>query len=838
MNKFFLLTALTFLLVSCAEQDQANPRERELITDNWSFFLGDNPDGKEPEYNASTWRVLDLPHDWAIEGDFSESNPSGCGGGALPGGVGWYRKTIELTDEDLEKHLYIDFDGIYMNARVYFNGHRVASRPYGYISFRCEVTKYAHEGENLLAVRVDNSDQPNSRWYSGCGIYRNVYLIKTSNIFVDHWGTYVTTPMVNAQKANVKIQTTVRNKNKYDVNTRVRQIIRDPKGREVANVRAAVVVPYDSITVVEQEVRLTNPMLWSLETPQQYTLETRIYKDGELFDVYTTRFGIRSFYFDAEQGFILNDKHVKINGVCMHHDLGCLGSAINRRAIERQLEKLQAMGCNGIRCSHNPPSPELLELCDSMGFIVMDEAFDMWRKKKTEQDYARFFSQWHERDLTDLVVRDRNHPSIFIWSIGNEVLEQWSDDEATQDFDIQQANLILNKKRDESTLARGDSLSENSLLCKHLCDIVHSLDPTRPITSGNNEPSPSNHLFKADALDLIGFNYHNDYFDDVPQNFPGKPFIVTESVSALMTRGYYRMPSDVEFIWPERWDKPHTDPSFSCSSYDHCHAPWGNNHEETWLKIKYAKNICGQFIWTGFDYIGEPTPYWWPARSSYFGLIDLAGFEKDIYYMYQSEWTDKTVLHLFPHWNWKMGEVVDVWCYYNNADEVELFVNGESAGVERKDSTHFHVQWRVQFVPGEIHAVSRKKGKVVAEETIATAGHATHIRLTPDRQRIKADGKDLSFITVEVLDQKGHLCPFAENDIHFEIEGTAKIVGVDNGSPISLERFKDDHRKAFYGKCLVVVQSDGHTGNARLTATTDGLEGDDTTINCIDPVIY
>lgn len=825
------IIAASLLAFSACEEVQS-PRVHYKFTKDWKFTLGDSAQCLESGYNDASWRTLDLPHDWAIEGDFSESNPSGTGGGALPGGIAWYRKTYVMTPEDRGKHVYITFDGVYMNSTVYVNGKELGHRPYGYISFRYDMTPLLKEGENIISVRVDNSKQPNSRWYSGCGIYRNVWITKTNNLAVDNWGTFVTTPLVNNAKADVKVQTRVLNLNNYPTNVKIVSTIFDTKGKKLESTYTDMQVEPEDTFIVDQQMRLANPHLWSIENPYRYTMLTEVYEDNHLQDVYSTRFGVRSFYFDAEEGFILNDKSVKINGVCQHHDLGCLGSALNVRALERQLQILQEMGCNGIRCSHNPPAPELLELCDSMGFIVMDETFDMWRKRKTTYDYSLYFNEWHERDLTDLVLRDRNHPSIFMWSIGNEVLEQWTDANADT-LDIAAANLLLNMKREASSLANDSTLSVNSLLTQKLCNMIHDLDPTRPVTSGNNEPDPNNHLFRAGTLDIIGFNYHDDWFDGVPKNFPGKPFIVTESVSALMTRGYYKMPSDVEFLCPERWDKPYHDPSFSCSSYDNCHAPWGSRHEGTWGHVKYKKFISGQYIWTGFDYIGEPTPYGWPARSSYFGIIDLAGFPKDIYYMYQSEWTNKDVLHLFPHWNWKDGEEVDMWCYYNNADEVELFVNGESQGVQYKDSLVFHTMWRVKYHPGEVTVISRKDGKDIGKKTIMTAGRPAQIRMTADRNRIKADGEDLSFVTVEVLDRDGNLCPKAENNISFEIEGMGFIAGVDNGSPISLERFKDNHRKAFYGKCLVVVQSNGQAGNVRVRAVSEGLESGEVFINCL-----
>lgn len=546
-------------------------------------------------------------------------------------------------------------------------------------------------------------------------------------------------------------------------------------------------------------------------------------KGGQCVDRYVTPVGIRTFSFDATKGFVLNGKPTKINGVCMHHDLGCLGAAVNVRAMERQLQMLKEMGCNGIRCSHNPPAPEWLDLCDRMGFIVMDEAFDMWRKKKTAYDYSLYFNEWHERDLHDFILRDRNHPSVFMWSIGNEVLEQWSDAQADT-LSLEEANLILNFGHSADMLAKEGEVSVNSLLTKKLADFVKALDPTRPVTAGCNEPNPANHLFRSEALDIIGYNYHNVNIPDVPRNFPGKPFIITESNSALMTRGYYRMPSDEMFIWPERWDKPFYDATFACSSYDNCHAPWGNTHEENLLLTKKNDFISGQYVWTGFDYIGEPTPYGWPARSSYFGIIDLAGFPKDVYYLYQSEWSNKQVLHLFPHWNWTAGQDVDMWCYYNQADEVELFVNGKSQGVKAKDENHLHIVWRVKYEPGSVKVVARKDGKVVGEKEIRTAGEPKKIRLTPDRNTLNADGKDLSFVTVEIVDAEGNLCPLADNLVHFEVEGNLFIAGVDNGSQTSMERFKDNKRKAFNGKCLVVLQNNGKTGAARLKAVAEGLE--------------
>ena len=824
LTQTVIMGVCCMLFLGACSSLSSESRERLSFNDGWLFSLADDSLAARPEFVDSGWRKLNLPHDWAIEGDFSQDNPSGTGGGALPGGVGWYRKTFVAENKDKGKHFRIEFDGVYMNSEVFINGTCLGKRPYGYISFSYDLTPYLKWGEkNVIAVRVDNAEQPNSRWYSGCGIYRNVWLLKTGDVCVAEWGTYVTTAKVDGQGASLNLVTTLENTGKENADVTVRSVLKDAEGKEVAQAESPANVVAEKSAEIAQELQVTSPQLWDVEHPYLYSLVTEVMKGGQCVDRYVTPVGIRTFSFDAAKGFVLNGKPTKINGVCMHHDLGCLGAAVNVRAMERQLQMLKEMGCNGIRCSHNPPAPEWLDLCDRMGFIVMDEAFDMWRKKKTAYDYSLYFNEWHERDLHDFILRDRNHPSVFMWSIGNEVLEQWSDAQADT-LSLEEANLILNFGHSADMLAKEGEVSVNSLLTKKLADFVKALDPTRPVTAGCNEPNPANHLFRSGALDIIGYNYHNVNIPDVPRNFPGKPFIITESNSALMTRGYYRMPSDEMFIWPERWDKPFYDATFACSSYDNCHAPWGNTHEENLLLTKKNDFISGQYVWTGFDYIGEPTPYGWPARSSYFGIIDLAGFPKDVYYLYQSEWSNKQVLHLFPHWNWKPGQVVDMWCYYNKADEVELFVNGKSQGVKSKTPDCLHAMWRVEYEPGSVKVIARKNGKVVGEKEIRTAGEPVQIRLTPDRSQLTADGKDLSFITVEILDEEGNLCPNADNLVNFEVEGDAFIAGVDNGSPISMERFKDNKRRAFYGKCLVVVQNRGKQGTAHLVATSNGLQ--------------
>jgi len=829
-----VLCLLCILCGLTAIETQA--RQRRNFDADWLFILGDSAQMSKPEYNDCHWRRLNLPHDWAIEGDFSAGNPSGAGGGALPGGVGWYRKHFRIREV---ARYFVEFDGVYMNSTVYINGEKLGNRPYGYSSFEYEITKYLRTGDNVIAVRVDNSDQPNSRWYSGCGIYRHVWFIETSAVHVNHWGVHVVT---DAKKGRAQVTVSVRGKGD------VQNTLFDMSGAAVDQSSGK----QSTLKVNTKKLRL-----WSPEHPNIYKVRTRVYAEGKLVDEVWTTTAFRDFRFDARTGFWLNGENMKLNGVCEHHDFGCLGAALNEDALHRKLTKLKAMGVNAIRSSHNPPAPELLNMCDTMGFIVMDESFDMWRRRKTQNDYARFFDEWHERDLSDLIRRDRNHPCILMWSIGNEVLEQWSSADADT-LTLEQANLILNAGHDASTLAREGEMSVNTLLCDHLADIVRRYDTTRPITAGCNEPNPNNHLWKGKGIDIIGFNYHHDYIKDVPKNFPDRPFIMTESVSALQTTGFYKMPSDVIYKAPQEWWLPYTDPSFMCSAYDNMHASWSTTHEQNWYAVKNTTYCGGQFIWTGFDYLGEPTPYGFPARSSYFGIIDLSGQPKDVYYMYQSEWTDKNVLHLFPHWNWLEGQEIDLWCYYNNADEVELFINGESQGTRRKikngewrmenydnqtsaanqgvQGNHnsqssilnspFHVGWRVKFEPGEAKVVARKGGQVVGMKTMRTAGQPDHLRLTVDydgnRQNANyspANGRHLVFVRVEVVDRDGNLCPWAENQVFFDTTRGVQIVGVDNGSQFSMERFKDDKRKAFFGRCLVVL--DGH---GTLSAKAIGLK--------------
>jgi len=796
--------------------------ERQLWDAQWRFALADSPEMAQLSYDDSAWRVLNLPHDWAIEGNFYVKNPSGAVGGALPGGVGWYRKRLMLTDNNEHSRYVLHFDGAFMNTSVYVNGKLVGIRPYGFIGFGFDITPFLNKkGENVVAVRIDNAQQPNCRWYTGCGIYRHVYLLRSDEVRLAQWGVQAL-PVLKGRGANITLNSTIESFATQARKLSLKQMVYDAEGRCVAQ-STTPCVAHEGKNTVSQKIKMTNAKLWWPHAPYIYKVVSQLIDGKKVLDRDTTTMGLRNIAFDVKTGFAINGRNTKLNGVCLHGDLGCLGSAINEDALYRQLRMMKDMGANAIRCSHNPPAPELLHMCDTMGLMVMDEAFDQWRTGKTQFDYALFFDKWAEKDITDMVLRDRNHPSIILWSIGNEVLEQWNTDK-NQGVDLDDVNILLNNARDPSRLADNKELSDNSKITRWLADIVRRNDPSRLITAGCNETSPNNHLFKSGAIDVIGFNYHSKQVAKVPENFPGKPFLLTESVSALQTRGFYAMPSDSIRRLPGK-RRPFIDTSFLCSAYDNSCTSWSATHEATWDVVKHTPFCSGQFIWTGFDYIGEPTPFNFPARSSYFGIVDLAGFPKDAYYLYQSEWTNKTVLHLFPHWNWMPGQTIDLWCYYNNADEVELFVNGQSRGVKRKANEHeYHVMWRERFEPGTVRVVSRKAGRQVAERTVNTAAQPHHLRLTPNRKTLLANGRSLVFITVEVVDKDGNLCPWAENEVFFSLNGHASIAGVDNGSPFSLERFKDNRRKAFFGKCLVVVQAGNDEGEVNLKAKSIGLE--------------
>jgi beta-galactosidase len=790
INIFLLAMAIS--LLACGPKNQL--ADRQNFDKNWKFMLGDDSLAFQPDYDDSQWRMLNLPHDWSIEGEFSPDAPATTEGGALPTGIGWYRKSFHVEKPANEKVFYIDFDGVMSNSEVWINGHYLGKRPFGYNSFRYELSSFLKYGdeENIIAVRVDHSAQPASRWYTGSGIYRHVWLVEKNPVHVAHWGTFVSTPEVSAELAKVKLDIKLDNKTEADVVVEVKSTIVDAAGKIVADTENELGVADGSMDLT-QYFELKDPALWSPENPNMYEVVTQVFHNGKLIDQHETPLGVRFFQFTTDKGFFLNGKHLKIYGVNQHHDLGALGAAVSTRAMERQLEILKDMGCNAIRMAHNPPAPELLNLCDRMGFLVINESFDEWKRRKAKMGYHLYWDEWHVRDLQDMVLRDRNHPSIVAWSIGNEIPEQ---------FD-----------------------STGITITRELVDLVKALDTTRPVTAALTETDPEkNQIYQSGALDLLSFNYKHREYLKFPERYPGECMLASENMSALSTRGHYDMPSDSVRIWPPAYKAPFDgNPDFTASSYDNAIAYWGATHEDTWAVVKNNDFIPGMFIWSGFDYIGEPLPYPYPARSTYLGIIDLCGFPKDVYYLYQSEWTDKTMLHLFPHWNWTEGQIIDLWAYFNNADEVELFVNGLSQGKKSKEENKFHVMWRVPFSPGSIKVVSYKNGQVVLEKEIHTAGKAVTIELQADRSQIQADGSDLSFITVKVTDKEGNMVPDAANLINFEVNGEGFIAGVDNGYQASLEPFKADYRKAFNGMCLLIVQSTEKAGTVKVTAKSGGL---------------
>ncbi|MEL0456065.1 sugar-binding domain-containing protein [Flavobacteriaceae bacterium SZ-1-7] len=795
MKRFIIFSFFLSLLVACNTSEEKNARLIEDFNFDWRFQLGDHPEAIDSSFNAENWRTINLPHDWSIEGDFSEEHPAKPEGGALPTGIAWYRKTFKLPEAYQNKSIWIEFDGVYRNSEVWINGQHFGKRPNGYISFAYDLTEHLNFGEiqNVISVKVDNSEQPNSRWYSGSGIYRNVRLVVAENLHVAHWGTYATTPQVSEEKATVDLEVTLQNESETDKSFRLVSSILNQDNLVVAETISEGQIGKNNSKIAVQNFEVLTPNLWDTKHPYLYKIQTKVYENNKLVDDYETPLGFRYFNFDAEKGFSLNGVSTKIHGVCLHHDNGALGAVANYEAIKRKLQIMKDMGVNAIRVSHNPSSLELLELCDKMGFIVQVEAFDVWKKRKVKADYNLFWDEWHEQDLKDFVKRDKNFPSVMMWSIGNEIREQ---------FD-----------------------STGIAMTKKLVDIIKDLDKTRPVTCALTENVPEkNFIYQSGALDLLGFNYkHKDYYG-FPEKFKGEKIIASESVSALETRGHYDLPSTEIKRWPPAYNEPFDgNEDLTVSAYDQVSAYWGATHEESWKAVKALDYIAGTFIWTGFDYIGEPIPYPYPARSSYFGIVDLAGFPKDVYYMYQSEWSDRDVLHIFPHWNWEAGQKVDVWAYYNNADEVELFLNGKSLGTKSKENDDLHIMWRVPFEPGTLKAVSKKDGNVVLEKEINTAGEPSKIELEAHKETMKNDNYDLVYLTVNVLDGNGNLVPKADNLINFEVSGGGKIVGVDNGYQASLESFKANYRKAYNGKCLVIIQSNGKAENIQITASSNGL---------------
>ena len=772
------------------------------------------PGGEAIAYAQSTfddrqWRSLNLPHDWGVEGAFRQEYPGETG--KLPWwGIGWYRKHLSVPTADAGKKIYLDVDGAMSHATVWLNGQFVGGWPYGYASWRVDLTPFLKFGaDNVIAIRLDNPANA-SRWYPGGGIYRNVWLVKTETVHVGHWGTYVTkdnAPM-KTDAARMNLQVSVDNDTANDVVVSLRNEIfklgTDNKaGKSVASqITPDVKVAAHSTQTNKTWAVINKPELWSLEKPQRYLLVTTVERDGKAVDRYETPFGVRTIEFTATNGFLLNGKRVPLNGVCDHADLGALGTVVNTRGLERQIEILKEMGCNAIRTSHNPPAPELLDLCDRMGMLVMDESFDCWKRAKKPNDYHLLYDAWHEKDWRAELRRDRNHPSIILWSIGNEIPEQ--------------------------------GYPEGPAMAAELSRIAHEEDPTRPTTAACNNTRSAYNGYGTN-LDVFGFNYKPGEFGKFRNANPNQPVYGSETSSCISSRG--------EYFFPFTPNKGGGQADFQMSSYDIYSPGWATLQELEFKGQDQFPFSAGEFVWTGFDYLGEPTPYKEqeeagkkdvPSRSSYFGIIDLAGFKKDRFYLYQARWRPELPMaHILPHWNWpnRIGEVTPVHVY-TSGDEAELFLNGKSLGRKKKEQYQYRIIWNdVTYQPGELKVVTYKNGKKWATEVMKTTGPSQKLTMQPDRAKIQADGNDLSYVTVTVADKSGLMVPRSKNHIQFSVEGPGEIVATDNGDATSLVSFQSPERDAYNGLALVIVRAKpGQAGNIILKAKADGLESCETKI--------
>lgn len=821
-----------FFLVSFSMQVYAGKtRVVENFDYDWLFKrYGLQADGtriEEPEsvqnvsFDDSCWKRLDLPHDWAIEGPF-RADLEGFTGKLPWRGIGWYRKYFKVGKKDKGRRFYLDFDGAMAHAEVWLNGKKVGAHPYGYTSFRVDLTPYLFfGGENVVAVRL-NTENIGSRWYPGAGIYRHVRLVVTSPVHVDHWGVFVTTPYVSETTAEALVHVQIQNHLSVPVEGNYSVAIyeldaEDCIGRKVASSRlkqlhlSANMPTEDSVAL-----NVRSPKRWTLEATNRYLARVKVYDGKKLMDTYEVPFGFRTIQFTHDSGFLLNGKHVQIQGTCNHHDLGALGTAINAVALERQLKILKSFGCNALRTSHNIPAPELLDLADKMGFLVMDEAFDCWKAGKQPGDYGSLFDEWHEKDLRALVCRDRNHPSVILWSTGNEVSEQY---------------------HPELGIAR------------YLTEVVHRYDKTRPVTFGASYPSKSAMNGTELQVDVHGMNYAAgvyggpDFYGEF-LNKEGHEHLSgfsSESSSTMSSRGEY---------FPRR---------FHVSSYDLNEPGWGGLPDQEFAALDRYPAICGEFVWTGFDYLGEPTPFNSDrtvllnhaaavneeelkkqeeelkrieqdrptSRSSYFGIVDLAGFPKDRYYLYQARWMpDYPMVHILPHWNWegREGQNVPVFVY-SSGDEVELFLNGKSLGKKFKQPYEYRFRWdSVRYESGELKAIAYKDGKKWAEKHVQTTGKSVKLKLIPDKTVLKSDGEDLIFVRVSVLDAEGNEVPTAEPLITSSVSGPGIIAATDNGDPTCLIPFHEPKRPAFNGLYLAIVKArKGSKGKLRLRVEADGL---------------
>ena len=808
-----------------ATKAEVRAREVVVLDEGWRLQLGNVAGAEAAAFDDASWREVKVPHDWAISGPFDmnidrqivqvgadgEKEPQLRTGrtGALPAfGVGWYRKSMEIPASDRGRRISVEFDGAMSNAQVWLNGNYLGEWPYGYTSFQFDLTRFVvFGGKNTLTVRLENKEE-SSRWYSGAGLYRNVRLVTTDQVHVAHWGTYITTPEIDAARGVVAVRTKVANESgqlqRIELSTKI-LAVSDP-ARVIVSEQTAV--SFADLHEYTQKLEVPSPGLWSPETPVLYRAISTVSVDGQVRDVYETTFGFRTIRFDANQGFFLNGKHTKIKGVCMHHDLGPIGAAVNWRATQRQLEMLKEMGCNAIRTSHNLPSKELLELCDSMGFLVIDEAFDEWKIGKNKNGYNTLFDQWAEKDMVAMIHRDRNHPSVFIWSIGNEVLE---------------LNKMDPKGRE---------------IARFLTAICKREDPTRPVTSGFNNAKGAIANGIADEVDIFGINYPrigNMSYTKYHAEKPAYCLLGTETASTVSSRGVYK--------FPVRENKaPWYKEDYQVSSYDLDGPSWFSTPDHEFAMQEDYKAAAGEFVWTGFDYLGEPTPYneGTPARSSYFGIIDLAGLKKDRFYLYQSHWTDQPMVHLLPHWDWpeRLNQEVPVMCY-TTLPKAELFVNGKSKGVRTRDKAdvfgRYRLVWKdVVYEPGEIRVDALDDaGKVVLTQTHKTPGAPHQVRLTPDRKTIQADGKDLCFITLELLDKAGNPCPRAAMMQFVEVQGAGQLRALCNGDATDQTSFASNYMKTFSGKLVVVVESSKTAGDIVIRTYGSMLKTAVTTIHTV-----
>lgn len=823
MMKRVNLILILIVQIWCAE---AQVRAEHYLEKGWKFTRADSAGFSAVDYDDTPWETVTIPHDWAIYGPFDRNNDlqkvaivqdgqegemahAGRTGGLPFVGTGWYRLKFEVPEFTKDKKATLIFDGAMSYAQVYVNGHKAGYWPYGYNSFYLDITPYLKENiVNVLAVRLENKPE-SSRWYPGAGLYRNVHLRINNPVHIPVWGTQLTTPVVNKEFAKVSLKTTLDTGEFNSVGYRIVTEIRDKNGKIVD--RGEKLLEYGDENVFEQKFIVKSPLLWSPDTPDLYKACSRVYSGQTLLDEYVTTFGIRLLEFIPDKGFFLNGEKTYFKGVCMHHDLGPLGGVVNDAAIRRQIRIMKEMGCNAIRTSHNMPAPELIKACDEMGMMVMAETFDEWIEAKCANGYHQNFKEWSEKDMINLLQQFRNNPSIVMWCIGNEVTEQWS-------------NAELGAK-----------------ITRYLQDICHREDPTRPVTMGMDAPDVVIKNNMAAVLDIPGFNYRPHRYQISYAKLPQQIILGSETASTVSSRGVYKFPV-------VRQDMKKYD-DHQASSYDVEFCAWSNLPEDDFIQHEDLPYCIGEFVWTGFDYLGEPTPYYtdWPSHSSLFGIVDLAGLPKDRYYLYRSHWNKKKeTLHILPHWNWKgrEGEVTPVFVY-TSYPSAELFINGKSQGKRTKDMSvtlfnsedsvsmrefkrqkRYRLMWMdTRYEPGTVKVVAYDKdGKAVAEKEMHTAGVPHHIELIPDRKEIQADGKDLSFVTVRIVDKEGNLCPGAGHLLNFKVKGAGTYRAGANGDPACLDLFHLPQMHAFNGMMTAIVQSSDNAGKIVLEVTSKGLK--------------